>query len=403
MPPGSPALAASPIIRLNVGGRVFSTSAATLLWPGEDTFFAALVQGRVPALRDETGAFFIDRDPEAFAEVLSFLRTRAVRCRDAAALSDLRREADYYSLAALSQRLAVHEPRSACGGLLFEGSVRPVDADDGPVRAIAGGHTLVAVAHAHVVTCWRYSEAHTWQVEARSPLLPDVHVTSLALRPRLGAGGEAFIAIATDQSQLYLWGFAGSLENREATPLAAYGARDSGDEEGVEASLQCYDLTARPSDVLFINNNLVALAASGKVGVRNARTRMWQVQDVASIRCHDTAGSMLLLGSNHGKIRLMDFQKFAVRLRDMDLLVNVVFTDPDREAITAISVYESAAATERCMEIAYGTASGTVRVLIQHPETVGQSPLLYQTYTVHRSLITSVTLSQHYLISGKGL
>jgi hypothetical protein len=387
---------------LNVGGRVFTTSTATLLWPGDDTFFAALLCNRLPVLRDGSGAIFIDRDPEVFAEVLSFLRTRVVRLRHADALADLRREAEFYGLSGLAQRLLVHESRSACGGLLFEGCVAPIRPDDGPVRAITGAHTLVAVAHDHVVTCWRYSEAHTWAVEARSPVLKDEYVTSIALRPRLGAAGEAFVAIGTDRRHVYLWGFAGSQEHRESTSQAAYGARDSGDEEGVEVSLQQYDLTVPPANVLFINNNLVAVAASGKVGVRNARTRLWQVQEVAPIRCHDTAGSMLLLGSNHGKIRLMDFQKFAVRLRDMDLLVNVLFTDPEREAITAISVYESVAA-ERCMEIAYGTASGTVRVLIQHPETVGQAPLLYQTYTVHRNPISIINLSQHYLISGAGI
>ena len=36
------------------------------------------------------------------------------------------------------------------------------------------------------------------------------------------------------------------------------------------------------------------------------------------------------------------------------------------------------------IEIAYGTSSGTVRVIVQHPETVGQGPQLFQTFTVHR-------------------
>jgi hypothetical protein len=48
------------------------------------------------------------------------------------------------------------------------------------------------------------------------------------------------------------------------------------------------------------------------------------------------------------------------------------------------------------IEIAYGTSSGTVRVIVQHPETVGHGPQLFQTFTVHQSPVTKVsTLSFH--------
>ena len=42
------------------------------------------------------------------------------------------------------------------------------------------------------------------------------------------------------------------------------------------------------------------------------------------------------------------------------------------------------------IEIAYGTAGGSVRVIVQHPETVGHGPQLFQTFTVHRAAITKV-------------
>lgn len=42
------------------------------------------------------------------------------------------------------------------------------------------------------------------------------------------------------------------------------------------------------------------------------------------------------------------------------------------------------------IEIAYGTSSGTVRVIVQHPETVGHGPQLFQTFTVHRFPVTKV-------------
>lgn len=54
------------------------------------------------------------------------------------------------------------------------------------------------------------------------------------------------------------------------------------------------------------------------------------------------------------------------------------------------------------IEIAYGTSSGMVRVIVQHPETVGSGPQLFQTFAVHRSPVTKVMLSEKHLISGTG-
>jgi len=51
------------------------------------------------------------------------------------------------------------------------------------------------------------------------------------------------------------------------------------------------------------------------------------------------------------------------------------------------------------IEIAYGTCSGRIRVIVQHPETVGHGPQLFQTFFVHRSPVTRVTLSEKYLVS----
>ena len=63
------------------------------------------------------------------------------------------------------------------------------------------------------------------------------------------------------------------------------------------------------------------------------------------------------------------------------------FRDPAGDSVTAISVYLTPK-TSLCgnwIEIAYGTSSGMVRVIVQHPETVGHGPQLFQTFTVHRS------------------
>ena len=79
-------------------------------------------------------------------------------------------------------------------------------------------------------------------------------------------------------------------------------------------------------------------------------------------------------------------QKFPLRMKDNDLLVTELYRDPAGDSVTAISVYLTPK-TSLCgnwIEIAYGTASGMVRVIVQHPETVGHGPQLFQTFTAHR-------------------
>lgn len=51
----------------------FSTSRTTLNQVN-DTFFTSLLSGRIQSLRDETGAIFIDRDPDLFSLILNYLR-----------------------------------------------------------------------------------------------------------------------------------------------------------------------------------------------------------------------------------------------------------------------------------------------------------------------------------------
>ena len=65
----------SEIIYLNVGGQRFCTSKQTLTSIGE-TFFTSLLSGRISSMRDATGAIFVDRDPNLFAIILNYMRTR---------------------------------------------------------------------------------------------------------------------------------------------------------------------------------------------------------------------------------------------------------------------------------------------------------------------------------------
>eukprot|EP00761_Pharyngomonas_kirbyi_P001131 gb/GECH01001132.1/.p1 GENE.gb/GECH01001132.1/~~gb/GECH01001132.1/.p1 ORF type:complete len:267 (+),score=68.82 gb/GECH01001132.1/:1-801(+) len=61
------------IIKLNVGGTIFSTRLTTLQ-KDPNSMLAAMFSGRFPLQKDEKGCFFLDRDPKPFRFVLNFLR-----------------------------------------------------------------------------------------------------------------------------------------------------------------------------------------------------------------------------------------------------------------------------------------------------------------------------------------
>jgi BTB/POZ domain-containing protein KCTD3 len=99
----------------------FSTSRQTLTWI-PDTFFTALLSGRISSLRDESGAIFIDRDPDIFSIILNYMRTKEIDMKPND-LRALRHEAEYYNISPLTKRLILCEEmnHSSCGDLLFYG------------------------------------------------------------------------------------------------------------------------------------------------------------------------------------------------------------------------------------------------------------------------------------------
>lgn len=99
----------------------FSTSRQTLTWI-PDTFFTALLSGRISSLRDEHNAIFIDRDPTLFSIILNYLRTKDIDIKNCE-IRALRHEAEYYGITPLTKRLALCEDlnHSSCGDVLFYG------------------------------------------------------------------------------------------------------------------------------------------------------------------------------------------------------------------------------------------------------------------------------------------
>ncbi|KAK9520396.1 hypothetical protein VZT92_020288 [Zoarces viviparus] len=423
------------IIHLNVGGKRFSTSRQTLTWV-PDSFFSSLLSGRISTLKDETGAIFIDRDPSLFATILNFLRTKELHPRSIN-VHMLMHEAEFYGITPLVRKLQLCDEldRSSCGNVLFNGylpppvypakrrnrhsvagsqfmagRVAPVRrsntmppnlgnsgilrgsteertpggqlSDTGMVRIICGHHNWIAVAYAQFVVCYRVKESTGWQQVFTSPRL-DWVIDRVALNAKVMAGSlgdnDKMVAVASG-TEIILW---------------AICPDGNGNEIGV------FSLNVPVEALFFVGNQLIATSHTGKVGVWNAVTKHWQNQDVVPISSYDTAGSFLILGCNNGSIYYIDVQKFPLRMKDNDLLVTELYRDPTEDAITALSVYLTPKTSDsgNWIEIAYGTSSGAVRVIVQHPETVGSGPQLFQTFSVHRSPVTKIMLSEKHLIS----
>uniref|UniRef100_A0A8C2WK79 Potassium channel tetramerization domain containing 3 n=1 Tax=Cyclopterus lumpus TaxID=8103 RepID=A0A8C2WK79_CYCLU len=395
----------------------FSTSRQTLMWI-PDSFFSSLLSGRISTLRDETGAIFIDRDPTAFAPILNFLRTKELDLRGVN-ISILRHEAEFYGITPLVRRLLLCEEldRSSCGSVLFHGYLPPPgkaasgpSSDEGPgpsgaegftrvgppphpslsgspgtddnhklgpvveprkVLIIAGHHNWIVAAYAHFVICYRIKESSGWQQVFSSPYL-DWTLERIALNAKVVGGPHGDkdkMVAASSESSIILW----SIQDG-----------GSGNEIGSFLLLGCNN-----GSIYYIGTRMFIQTQTG-FPIFCLPLNLLDVCEVNEATCLIVAHKMLLKKLN-----------FPLRMKDNDLLVTELYHDPSNDAITALSVYltPKTSVSGNWIEIAYGTSSGAVRVIVQHPETVGSGPQLFQTFTVHRSPVTKIMLSEKHLVS----
>jgi len=87
-------------VRLNVGGKVFLSSRATLS-KDPRSFLARIAKEdtHLASDKDETGAFLIDRDPDYFGPVLNFLRHGKVHLDRNVLEEAVLEEAEFYNVA----------------------------------------------------------------------------------------------------------------------------------------------------------------------------------------------------------------------------------------------------------------------------------------------------------------
>eukprot|EP00117_Sycon_ciliatum_P036086 scpid52615/ scgid2444/ BTB/POZ domain-containing protein KCTD3 len=397
------------LVSLNVGGVRFYTSRETLL-SIPNTFFSSLVSERIPSARDDSGALFIDRDPTLFSIILNYMRTKKLDLRGQSIYS-VQIEAEFFNIQPLVRMLQLVEEhgRSGCGDILFHAYLQPpafdvvgdsglvssswdnnmarfmaapaksgVDSD--PVFRIVGHQNWLAATYTQHVCCYRRKESFGWELVFISPVIQRPQQIAFNSKVTTGNQIKQLLAVASG-GNICVWDV--------TAPDAA------------STEITKHDFASTVDSLIFIGPQLVALSSTGKVAVWNPMTRQWKVQHVTPITSHDTAGSSLLLGCANGKIYYIDMEKFPVRMKDNDLLVTQLYQDPAKEAVTALSVYftPKMCTIGHWLEIAYGTASGTVRVIVEHPETLGQGFQLLHTFTVHRSPVVRVMLGEKHLIS----
>jgi len=85
-------------IKLDVGGKIFSTSKTTLLQHQGTYFYALLASDHWQP--DEDGCYFIDRNPKHFDRILDYLRTGEFNTKglDEEAMKKLKTDLDYYQV-----------------------------------------------------------------------------------------------------------------------------------------------------------------------------------------------------------------------------------------------------------------------------------------------------------------
>ncbi len=94
----------SGVVRLNIGGKKFITTAGTLTGNGVlNNYFHTLLSGSIPSTKIDGGWFFIDCNGEYFVPILDFLCTGDWFCPDSLPEELVLREANFYRISISSQ------------------------------------------------------------------------------------------------------------------------------------------------------------------------------------------------------------------------------------------------------------------------------------------------------------
>ena len=112
---------ADPILSLNVGGVLYTTTQSTLTrYP--DSMLGAMFSGNHPNATDQKGNYFIDRDGKLFRLILNFLRTSHLNLpKNFSEFDQLQDEVDFYQIQPLIDSVHAHRTASdIISGLFIE-------------------------------------------------------------------------------------------------------------------------------------------------------------------------------------------------------------------------------------------------------------------------------------------
>ncbi|XP_075250362.1 BTB/POZ domain-containing protein KCTD3-like [Convolutriloba macropyga] len=408
------------IVRLNVGGKLFVTSAQTLSNTSTDSFLSRIISEVLPSTRDETGAFFIDRCPLLFEKILAFLRTKRIRL-GGVDIDDMLNEADFYGVQPLIDRLKVCKKlkASSCGNLAFCGFIPALTDSDASsentvsdsesnqrrseeVIAICATDKWIAVAYETGVSCYATRQFSgeacpnnfsTWfqpVTEGRPAFLA---LKSLKQSSREERSEQLIIACVSDKWELLIWKQFVDLDSVQSSPVQFVGK---------------FELFPDVDALVFAGRRqIIALNNDGNFAVWHY-SRDFQQQKVEPISSYDACGPMMFFGHKNGLIRYFNAETLPVRLEDNKIILTDLFHDHENDAITALNVRFSSnnsvidlgpMENQFYFEIAYGTSSGRVKLISEHAETIGQGPQLLFSFTVHRSPVTKILLSENHLVS----
>lgn len=180
---------------------------ALLVTEIDESILMILKDGVIPAVKDDEGWIFIDRNGKYFEPILNFLRTDELFIPEGIPREAIALEADFYCLSAISETLRLMDS-DACGGKFFDTLITPRAKDHGlgysrVVQLTSSENHLVALFDDGLIQCWYHEVTSGWSLECTSDDLTskgimDLNTAKIAFFSLILKTGRWFLAAFCD-------------------------------------------------------------------------------------------------------------------------------------------------------------------------------------------------------------